>query len=181
MTSGSVSLSLDRVGPMEGDEAQSEDAAPRAPRRSAKDRALGLLAVRWRSRRELERRLRAAGFERDEVATAIDDLDRAGLVDDERFARELTRSRAGRLDGNRSVRSALIKAGVAHELVEESLAEAGDESERAYELARRRALRLGHLEPEAARRRLYGVLVRRGYSPGLAAAACQDALGHPEE
>jgi regulatory protein len=153
----------------------------REPKRSARDRALGLLAVRWRSRRELERRLRGAGFDDVEVAEALADLDRAGLVDDERFARELTRARAGRLDGNRSVRSALAKAGVAPELAEASLAEAGDESERAFELARRRAARLGHLEPEAARRRLYGVLVRRGYSPGLATEACRDALGRDEE
>jgi len=165
---------------MDADEREAESCA-RIPKRSAKDRALGLLAVRWRSRRELERRLGAAGFESEEIATALADLSRAGLVDDERFARELTRSRAGRLDGNRSVRSALAKAGVAPEVAEASLAEAGDETERAYELARRRAARLGHLEPEVVKRRLYGLLVRRGYSPGLAAAACQEALGLAED
>jgi len=158
-----------------------EEETGRGAKRSARDRALGLLAVRWRSRRELERRLRAAGFDASEVADALADLDRAGLVDDERFARELTRARAGRLDGNRSVRSALAQAGVSPELAEASLAEAGDESDRAFELARRRAARLGHLEPEAARRRLYGVLVRRGYSPSLATAACREALGRPDE
>lgn len=151
------------------------------PARSARERALGLLAVRWRSRRELEQRLRAAGFDVEEISRALIDLDRAGLVDDERFARELTRSRAARLDGDRSVRSALAKAGVSAELAEAALAEAGDESERALELARRRAARLSHLEPETARRRLYGLLVRRGYSPGLAAAACGEALGLAEE
>ena len=165
---------------MDADEREAESCG-RIPKRSAKDRALGLLAVRWRSRRELERRLGAAGFESEEIATALADLSRAGLVDDERFARELTRSRAGRLDGNRSVRSALAKAGVAPEVAEASLAEAGDETERAYELARRRAARLGHLEPEVVKRRLYGLLVRRGYSPGLAAAACQEALGLAED
>ena len=157
-----------------------EESGVRTSKRSAKDRALGLLAVRWRSRGELERRLRAAGFDTAEVSDAIADLERAGLVDDERFARELTRSRANRLDGNRIVRSALAKAGVAPEVAEVSLAEAGDETERAYELARRRAARLGHLEPEVIKRRLYGLLVRRGYSPGLAAAACREALGEAE-
>jgi regulatory protein len=160
------------------DAGEREEAPGRRPKRSAKDRALGLLAVRWRSRRELEQRLRAAGFEPEEVARALADLDRAGLVDDKRFARELTRSRANRLDGNRSVRSALAKAGVSPELAEASLAETGDESERAFELARRRAAHLAHLEPDAARRRLYGLLVRRGYLPGLAAAACREALEH---
>jgi len=165
-----------------GDAGDRDQEVPaRTPKRSAKDRALGLLAVRWRSRRELERRLGAAGFGSEEIATALADLDRAGLVDDERFARELIRSRAGRLDGNRSVRSALAKAGVAPELADASLAEAGDETERAYELARRRAARLGHLEPDVVKRRLYGLLVRRGYSPGLAAAACREALDAVEE
>jgi len=148
-----------------------------APKRPAKDRALGLLAVRWRSRRELEQRLLGAGFEPGEVSEALAALEDAGLIDDERFARELARSRRTRLDADRTVRSALVKAGIAQELVEEAVAEGGDEEDRARELARRRAPRLAKLEPATARRRLYGQLVRRGYGSALAASATQEALG----
>src|SRR6266536_6471094 len=78
------------------------------PRGTAKDRALRLLGVRSRSREELRRRLLAAGFPAEEVATAVRDLEAVGLVDDERFAGEWARDRASRrLDGDRVVRSSL--------------------------------------------------------------------------
>ena len=54
----------------------------RARARTAKDRALGLLAVRWRSRDELRRRLLRAGFEPPEVDSALVDLEGVGLMED---------------------------------------------------------------------------------------------------
>src|SRR5437870_3520931 len=59
---------------------------PVRPRGTAKDRALRLLGVRDRSRRELERRLLQAGFDREDIDQALDTLTAAGLIDDERFA-----------------------------------------------------------------------------------------------
>jgi len=56
------------------------------------------------------------------------------------------------------------------------LLEAGDEAQRARELAGRRAMRMGSQAPEAAYRRLYGLLVRRGFPSGVAAEACRAAL-----
>jgi regulatory protein len=150
--------------------------AGKKPRGTAKDRALGLLAVRWRSRRELETRLRGAGFEPEQIATALSDLERAGLIDDERFARELARAKSGRLDGNRNVRSALAKAGVAPQLSEEVVADLGEEEERVRALAERKASRMSGLAPEVAYRRLHGFLMRRGYGPELAREAARRAL-----
>jgi len=151
--------------------------APKKPRGSAKDRALILLGVRWRSRQELERRLRAAGFEDDDIGAALADLEVVGLIEDRRFARELVRDRANRkLVGNRAIRATLRQQGVAADVVEEALGEAGDEEERARELARRRAERLRGLAPEAAYRRLHGLLLRRGFGPGVARDACRAAL-----
>lgn len=147
------------------------------PRGTAKDRALRLLSVRWRSRSELERRLRAAGFEPEEVDTAIQDLEGAGLVDDERFAREMVADRAGRrLAGDRAVRGALLAKGVAREVADRAMEGAGDEPERALVLARKRAARLAGTDPQAAYRRLYGLLVRRGFGPSVAREACRMAL-----
>jgi regulatory protein len=155
--------------------------AARKPRGTAKDRALLLLGVRWRSRDELRRRLRMAGFEPDEVEGALADLEAAGLIEDRRFAREMVRDQAGRrLAGNRSIRVGLLQKGVAREIVDEALQDAGEESERAVELARQRAARLSGLPPEAAFRRLYGQLVRRGYGPGIAREACTAALSDLE-
>jgi regulatory protein len=147
------------------------------PGGTAKDRALRLLGVRWRSREELRRRLLRAGFEPGEIADTLEDLERAGLVHDERFARELVRDQTRRrLAGDRVIRSALREKGVAPEVAEAALGGAGDEAERATELARRKAERMRGLAPDAAHRRLYGVLLRRGFSHGLATEAARSAL-----
>jgi regulatory protein len=144
---------------------------------TAKDRALGLLAVRWRSREELRRRLARAGFDPGEIEEALGDLDRAGLIEDARFARELVRDQAGRrLSGDRAILAALRQRGVSPEVAEAALGDAGDEAARALSLAERRVTRLSGLTPEAAYRRLYGTLVRRGYPPGVAREACRAAL-----
>jgi regulatory protein len=145
---------------------------------TAKDRALGLLAVRWRSRAELKSRLRRAGFESQEIETALEDLEAVGLVDDERFAAELVRDRAGRkLAGPRAIQAALREKGVPAEAAERAMAEIeGDERERALRLAEGRAARLTGLAPEAAYRRLLGLLQRRGYPFGLARWAATEAL-----
>jgi regulatory protein len=151
---------------------------PAGPRRAtAKERALGLLAVRWRSRAELRRRLTLAGYETEEIDLALSDLEQAGLVEDVRFARELVRDQASRkLAGDRAIRSALRQKGIASEVVEAALDEAGDEAERAEALAESRARRLGHLPPEVAYRRVFSLLVRRGYGSSLAREVSRRAL-----
>jgi regulatory protein len=147
------------------------------PSGTAKDRALRLLTVRWRSRAELEQRLRRAGFEEDEVVAALGDLERAGLIDDQRFAQAVVADRAGRrLSGDREIRIALRQKGVADEVTSAALADAGDESDRALALARKRAAKLSGLDPGAAFRRLYGLLERRGFGSAVARDACRAAL-----
>jgi regulatory protein len=159
----------------------------KTPRGTAKDRALRLLAVRWRSRAELSRRLLLAGFQAEEVEAAIQDLERAGLVDDERFARAVVTDRAGRrLVGDRQVRSVLRQQGVAPDVAEAAMEGAGDESDRALALARKRAVRMSGIDPAVAFRRLFELLVRRGFGPGVAREACRAALaegpvGFPDE
>jgi regulatory protein len=147
-------------------------------RRSAKDRALGLLAVRWRSRAELRSRLRQAGFEPDEIDTALAELESAGLVDDQRFAAELVRDRAGRrLNGSRAIRTELRQKGVSDDLADQAMAESEPEEERrAFRLAETRAGRLASLPPETAQRRLLALLQRRGYGYDLARRAALHAL-----
>jgi regulatory protein len=150
---------------------------PDGPRGTAKERALTLLAVRWRSREELRRRLGAAGFDEVDVEEALADLEGVGLVEDGRFAREVVRHQAGtRLAGDRAIREALRAAGVSADVTEAAVLRAGDEAERALELATRRAAKLTNLAPEAAYRRLFGLLARRGYPAGVAREASRLAL-----
>jgi len=153
------------------------EAGPKRPHGTARDRALRLLGVRWRSRDELRRRLGAAGFDPAEVEEALAGLESSGLIDDLRFARELVRDGASRrMAGDRAIRAGLRQKGVASEVAELALAGAGEEAERARGLAVAKAARMASLEPQVAYRRLFGLLVRRGYAPGLAQEACREAL-----
>ena len=142
------------------------------------ERALGLLAVRQRSRRELERRLVQAGFETDEVREELDRLEGVGLIDDEAFARAVVESRMGvRGESRRAVASKLAQAGVSADVAGEALdGSVEDEDARALRLAEQRATRLGGLAPEVAFQRLTGFLARRGYGPGVSREAARKAL-----
>jgi regulatory protein len=150
-----------------------------AGRRSAKDRALGLLGHRARSRAELSSRLLRAGYPEEEVSAAMDDLEAVGLVDDERFARELAahelRSRgSGRRLALASLRRAGVKGEVAERIVDE--AAPAEEEARAEDVARAKLRRFRGLDEVTAYRRLLSYLLRRGYEGAVARAAAKRAL-----
>ena len=155
---------------------------PARPRGTAKDRALRLLGVRDRSRRELELRLLRAGFEHEDVRETLDDLTGAGLIDDERFADQVVEhAMSGRLAGRRAVMTGLMAKGVERGVAERALGRlAATEEARAEALASRQAVRLRSLDPAVAFRRLTSLLVRRGFAPGLAFDVARRALGEPE-
>jgi regulatory protein len=145
---------------------------PTSRARNPKDcheRALGLLAVRARSRRELERRLLQAGFPSQEVDDELGRLESVGLLDDREFARQLAHHElVARRSGARAVTSALAAKGVSAEVVAATLAELDhDPQERAEALARSRAGRLRGLDEATAFNRLASFLMRRGYDPGV--------------
>ena len=146
--------------------------------KSCHERALGLLAVRPRSRRELERRLLAARFEAQEVDDVLTRLERVGLVDDEAFARQFAEHRFGaRKEGSRAVAQGLRAAGIAPALAEAAARDVpDDDEERAADLARSRASRLSGVPPEKAFTRLSSLLMRRGYGPEIARSAARTAL-----
>jgi regulatory protein len=143
------------------------------------ERALRLLAVRPRTRRELESRLRHAGFEDAEVSSELDRLEEVGLLDDGAFARELADHHLKvRGSGRRAVAGALASKGVSRETIDATLAGIeDDESVRALEVATDRARRLTSLRPEVAYQRLVSFLARRGYDGGTCREAARAALG----
>jgi regulatory protein len=150
-----------------------------AKRRDVHERALGLLAVRARSRRELEGRLLQAGYQEVEVDAELDRLERVGLVDDAAFARQLAQHAFGPgAKGRRAVASALFAKGVDPEVAASTLEDlGGDEEQRAFDLASSRASRLAALDAQKAFQRLSDLLMRRGFAPELARSAALRALG----
>jgi regulatory protein len=142
------------------------------------ERALRLLAVRQRTRRELWTRLVRAGFDVDEVEAELDRLEEVGLVDDARFAADFVEHALDRrLEGRRSIAAGLSAKGLDRPLIDQALAAAErDDGQRLDRLAEARARRLRHLPPEAAHRRLVSFLVRRGHDAGAAREAAARAL-----
>ena len=142
--------------------------------------ALDLLAVRQRSEHEL----RTAMTRRNVPAAVADELverfTEVGLLNDATFAAALTASRAEfALRGRHRIRQELHTKGIDRELAEAALAEIDPEAEReaALTVARKKMRSLAPLEPQVARRRLAGVLARRGFSGGIVSAVVQQVLG----
>jgi len=148
-------------------------------RKDIHERALGLLAVRQRSRRELERRLVHAGFDPDAVETELVRLEQVGLIDDAAFAAAVVESRMGsRGESRRAVGVKLQQAGVDRDVALAALDEAPEsEQDRADRLAESRATRVAGLDPATGFARVSGFLMRRGYPPGVARQAARRALG----
>lgn len=147
---------------------------------TAKDRALRLLGARARSREELRRRLRQAGYPEEETEAALADLERVGLIDDGAFAAEVVRWKLDRQGyGHRAALTTLREKGVPREVAERAVAEAGweeDEEARAEEVAMARLPRLSSLDRGTAYRRLLGFLLRRGFDPEVVRTVCSRLL-----
>lgn len=143
-------------------------------RARAMERALGFLAYRARSEKEIRDRLFRYGYEDDLVELTIERLRRLGYVNDEVFASLFIRDRLnGRAKGRRAILGELRRKGVDPELAEHAFdAVAGDradtETDRALEVASRwtrgRPVGASREERERAKRRLWGHLARRGFS-----------------
>jgi len=154
----------------------------RAHSAAALESALRLLAVRFRSRREMAGRLRRKGYPADVVAAVLTRLESEGFLDDMRFSQAWVTGRlAVRPSGVARLRRELQQKGVPAQVIEQVLrmcVSESDERARALALAQARAGRYRSEPRDIAFRRLAGVLHRRGFSAGATAAALRQVLGH---
>jgi regulatory protein len=100
-----------------------------------------------------------------------------GLVDDAAYAREYVRVRhESRGLSRRALALELSRRGVGDAEADEALASLspGDERAAARALVEHKWRSVQGLEPAAARRRLIGLLARRGYSAGMAFAVVRE-------
>lgn len=133
------------------------------------DKAIAFLAIRARSARDLQLRLRRAGAAAPVIDEVIERLRGLGLLDDEAYARHVARTKA--LSGGvskRRIAQELQRRGVARDVADEAvadtLADVGlDEEEAAMSVAARRMRALRSLDVRKQRQRLYAYLARRGY------------------
>ena len=157
-----------------------DEARAAGERALAMNRALHFLGYRARSRREVRDRLRRYGYGQETVEGVVGRLVELGYLDDKEFARTATREKARRY-GPRRVSADLRRSGVDAELAQNVVDEefAGrSELEEARSAAARRYNR-GGSDAEAEARRVYGFLVRRGYSSDVCAEVAREYRGAP--
>jgi regulatory protein len=162
---------------------------------AARDQCIRLLAVRPRTRSELETALVKRGYDEDVIAEILDRYSDVGIIDDEAFARAWVTSRhhskglakralagelrrkgvsdddmgvaLGELDGDAEVDTA--RALVERRLRVERRRPAGDPDDADGREAQRKA-------QAALIRKLVGMLARKGYSSGLAYRVVKEAM-----
>lgn len=137
--------------------------------------ALGRLARREHSRRELERKLASGGASAELIRQALDDLSERGLQSDARFAEALVNSRVRRGQGAVRIRRELTECGVAAEVIDAAFADAGIDWQRlAQEVCREKFGRSGPADwPERARRARF--LSYRGFDTDIIRAVLAPA------
>jgi regulatory protein len=91
---------------------------------SAYNKALGLLARREHSRRELRLKLKQGGYEGEEAGEALDRLGEQHYQDDDRFAEMLVRSRVAQGYGPMRLRAELKSHGLSEARIRAVLDEA---------------------------------------------------------
>ncbi len=136
----------------------------------ARSRALHILALRDRSRREVETRLRDLGFSQETVADTSAWLGSLGYLDDGRFAERYAAEKLRAGWGPRRISAELLRKEVGRSLVEDALAVEGSNAEAVVEgtealmlLVRKRFGSQFAIDPDGAARRMTGYLARRGY------------------
>jgi regulatory protein len=146
--------------------------------RKARESALRLISYRDRSVSEVRKRLIGSDFAEETVEEVVDQLSRAGLLDDGKFIRDWVRSRsASKPMGKTRLAWELRSKGVEAVKVDEALTEIDDQAE--YELARsvaRDRLRKMDREDPSTRGKLSSFLARRGFSWDAIARVVDEAM-----
>ncbi|MBN8480897.1 MAG: regulatory protein RecX [Xanthomonadales bacterium] len=154
---------------------------PPRPRPDAFSRALGLLARREQSRRELKDKLSRNGYACDEVEDAIDDAVERGYQDDDRFAGVLARSRAAAGYGPRRIAAELRSHGLKAGTIAAALAviETDWLGQARRQLERHYGRKPATEAAERARRAAF--LLRRGFDAATVGALTRAECGDPDD
>jgi len=153
-------------------------------RQECLDRAMRYLSARLHGRSELRKKLLSQEYSPPMIDEVMDELVRLGYVDDQRFARTKALAAAQhRHHGPRSAMMELMRAGVKREIAQGAVREvyeSNDNVAEARKLAQKQAARLRKLDPQVARRRLAGMLARRGFDYDSIKPVIEEVLGRDE-
>jgi regulatory protein len=142
--------------------------------------SLRILRYRWNSAGELERKLRAKGFDRETIESTLRRLAEEKWLDDQRFAGGYVRARLQKRIGRNRLRRELFRAGVSNEVIEKAVAENVDsEGERARAVAvaeKRLPILIKRYGAEGARNKLTAYLLNQGYDGSLVYETVRNVL-----
>lgn len=137
-----------------------------------------------RSRAQLETKLRQRDCPEEVIERVLDRMTDVGLVDDEAYAAMLVRSRqATKGLARRALAHELRRKGIDKEIADAALDEVDPDEERrtARALVDKKLRTMGGLGVDVQKRRLAGMLARKGYGPGVAFAVIRDAIADADE
>jgi regulatory protein len=145
--------------------------------------ALKLLSYKGRSEREMEERLRKKGASHETVASTIEYLRNSGLLNDLSLAESLKREAlTHRMLSLAGARNFILKRGIPKDLVDALFTSDEDtDFENALRFADKKLRILERYPAVTAKRRLYNLLLRRGYSVGTIMKVIKDKHLKEEE
>jgi regulatory protein len=139
------------------------------------------LQARLHSTAELRRKLMRREYGAQVIDAVLADLARMNYLDDARFAKSKALSAAEhKHHGRRRAFVEMLKAGVKRDVADAALDDVYDQSDStaaARLLAEKKAPSLKKLEPAVARRRLAGMLMRRGFDYETVKPVIDQVLG----
>ncbi len=145
--------------------------------------AMRALDQRMQTGKELRTRLLRKGFEIAAIDAALEKLTEYGYLNDERFAELWIENRlAHRPRGKRMLEQELRQKGIDREIVQESVANMEiDDCAAALDLANKRFRSVQRLPAEEQKKKLTGILARRGFDYGVIKATLETVLGEPQD
>lgn len=144
------------------------------PLKMALNYAYRLLSYRSRSEKELITKLSTKGFDEEISNKAVSRLRESGLIDDARLASSLSRMASEYKHlGASGTRRFLTERGIPREIITGAVKEI-DEFETAGRLIQKKLRLMRGLPENMIIRKLYGILVRKGYSYEVIKKALRD-------
>ena len=148
--------------------------------RSVYDKALGLLARREHSERELKAKLALRGHAAGEAGEAIDRLKDQRYQDDGRFAGSLARRRAAQGYGPRRIEAELKSHGLGDPAIRAAIASVDVDWQELAAAQLHRRHRDAAVDDPAERARQAGFLLRRGFDAATVRAVTRAETGGPD-
>lgn len=136
--------------------------------------ALRFLNYRARTGKEISQKLIDKGYLEDQVASVLQRLENAGLVEDARFAEMWVENRNEfHPRSRRLIKMELKQKGIHEEVIESALGNSEEDFELATRAAKQQLRKFEHLEWPEFRQKLGAFLMRRGFSYGTIAPVVQ--------